>query len=91
MGYLKTLAVAVAAMTLLVAAPAAAQHPSWNFIGYQDLPASGSSVVIGDAIVQVDGETIYEINRAKVGVFREIDYPDYPLPSRNSKGGRMGA
>ncbi len=59
-------------------------------VRYQDLPSSGSSVVIGDAVVRVDGEPIYEIKRAKVGVFRDIDYPDYPLRSRNSRGGRMG-
>ena len=61
-----------------------------DVVRYQDLPTSGSSVVIGDATVKVDGEPIYEIKRAKVGVFRDIDYPDYPLPSPNSRGGRMG-
>jgi 3-hydroxyacyl-[acyl-carrier protein] dehydratase/trans-2-decenoyl-[acyl-carrier protein] isomerase len=61
-----------------------------DVVRYQDLPTSGSSVVLGDATVKVDGESIYEIKRAKVGVFRDIDYPDYPLPSLNSRGGRMG-
>jgi 3-hydroxyacyl-[acyl-carrier protein] dehydratase/trans-2-decenoyl-[acyl-carrier protein] isomerase len=56
---------------------------------YQELPASGSAVVIGDARVQVDGEEIYRIDRAKVGVFRDIDYADYPWPSERSRGGRM--
>ena len=61
-----------------------------DVVRYQDLPSSGSAVVIGDATVLVDGEPIYEIKRAKVGVFRDIDYPDYPLRSKNSRGGRMG-
>lgn len=61
-----------------------------NVVRYQELPASGSAVVIGDAIVLVDDEPIYEIKRAKVGVFKEIDYPDYPARSANSQGGRMG-
>ncbi len=61
-----------------------------DVVRYQDLPKSGSSVVIGDARVLVDGEHIYDIRRAKVGVFRDIDYPDYPWPSLHSKGGRMG-
>jgi len=61
-----------------------------DVVRYQELPSSGSAVVIGDATVHVDGEPIYEIKRAKVGVFRDIDYPDYPLRSRNSRGGRMG-
>jgi 3-hydroxyacyl-[acyl-carrier protein] dehydratase / trans-2-decenoyl-[acyl-carrier protein] isomerase len=56
---------------------------------YQDLPGSGSAVAIGNAKVLVDGEQIYSIKRAKVGVFLDIDYPDYPWPSRKSRGGRM--
>lgn len=61
-----------------------------DIVRYQNLPKSGSAVVIGDARVLVDGEHIYDIRRAKVGVFRDIDYPDYPWPSLHSKGGRMG-
>jgi len=60
-----------------------------DIVRYQDLPASGSAVAIGDAKVLVDGQEIYEIKRAKVGVFRDIAYPDYPWPSRRSRGGRM--
>ena len=60
-----------------------------DIVRYQDLPASGSAVAIGDAKVLVDGQEIYEIKRAKVGVFRDITYPDYPWPSRRSRGGRM--
>ncbi len=61
-----------------------------DIVRYQDLPASGSAVAIGDATVLVDGEAIYEIKRAKVGVFRDIDYADYPFPSERSRGGKMG-
>ncbi len=61
-----------------------------DIVRYQDLPKSGSAVAIGDARVLVDGEHIYDIRRAKVGVFRDIDYPDYPWPSLRSRGGRMG-
>jgi 3-hydroxyacyl-[acyl-carrier protein] dehydratase/trans-2-decenoyl-[acyl-carrier protein] isomerase len=61
-----------------------------DVVRYQELPSSSSTVVVGDATVYVDGEPIYEIKRAKVGVFRDIDYPDYPLRSPNSRGGRMG-
>lgn len=61
-----------------------------DVVRYQNLPSSGSAFAIGEAIVRVDGEPIYEIKRAKVGMFRDIDYPDYPLRSRNSRGGRMG-
>lgn len=61
-----------------------------DIVRYQELPASGSSIVIGNAKVLVDAAEIYEIRRAKVGVFRDIDYPDYPWPSENATGGRMG-
>ena len=61
-----------------------------DIVRYQELATSGSSVALGDAKVLVDGEEIYEIKRAKVGVFRDIDYPDYPRPSPHSRGGRLG-
>jgi 3-hydroxyacyl-[acyl-carrier protein] dehydratase/trans-2-decenoyl-[acyl-carrier protein] isomerase len=61
-----------------------------DIVRYQELPSSGSAIVIGDARVLVDGEPIYDISRAKVGVFKDIDYPDYPWPSENARGGRMG-
>ncbi|MEK6253877.1 MAG: bifunctional 3-hydroxydecanoyl-ACP dehydratase/trans-2-decenoyl-ACP isomerase [Gemmatimonadales bacterium] len=61
-----------------------------NIVRYQELATSGSSVALGDAKVLVDDVEIYEIKRAKVGVFRDIDYPDYPWPSRHSRGGRLG-
>lgn len=53
------------------------------------LPASGSAVVVGSAVVSVDGEDIYTIKDAKVGVFSGIAYPDYPARSANSVGGIM--
>jgi 3-hydroxyacyl-[acyl-carrier protein] dehydratase/trans-2-decenoyl-[acyl-carrier protein] isomerase len=61
-----------------------------DIVRYQDLPQSGSAITIGDAQVLVDGQAIYDIKRAKVGVFRDIDYADYPWPSERSCGGRMG-
>ncbi|MEX2444218.1 MAG: bifunctional 3-hydroxydecanoyl-ACP dehydratase/trans-2-decenoyl-ACP isomerase [Alkalispirochaeta sp.] len=56
---------------------------------YADLPASGSAVALGSAQVSVDGEVIYLITDAKVGIFQGIQYPDYPNPSGNSRGGKM--
>ena len=47
----------------------------------------GASVVIGNAHVLVDGEHIYTIDDAKVGVYSDIQYPDYPAISENAKGG----
>ena len=56
---------------------------------YSELKASGSAIAIGDATVAIDGEVIYTIKRAKVGIFRDIAYRDYPFPSERSRGGRM--
>jgi 3-hydroxyacyl-[acyl-carrier protein] dehydratase/trans-2-decenoyl-[acyl-carrier protein] isomerase len=56
---------------------------------YAELRESGSTIAIGDARLLVDGEEIYTIKRAKTGLFREIDYPDYPNPSSRSRGGKM--
>lgn len=56
---------------------------------YTELAKAGASMVIGDASLKVDGEEIYTIKGARVGLFRDIDYPDYPLASERSRGGRM--
>ena len=60
-----------------------------NIVRYQELPNSGSAIAIGDATVLVDGSPIYTIERAKVGIFRDIHYADYPARSKHSRGGRM--
>ena len=56
---------------------------------YTELEKAGASMVIGDATLLVDDQPIYTIKRARVGTFQGIAYPDYPLPSANSRGGRM--
>jgi len=56
---------------------------------YTELPQSGAAMAIGDASVLVDGDEIYKIKNAKVGLFEGIDYPDYPNVSANAKGGRL--
>ncbi|MBW2267232.1 MAG: bifunctional 3-hydroxydecanoyl-ACP dehydratase/trans-2-decenoyl-ACP isomerase [Deltaproteobacteria bacterium] len=53
------------------------------------LPDSGSVIVIGDAILSVDDEPIYSIKRAKVGLFTDLSYSDYPHASANARGGRL--
>jgi 3-hydroxyacyl-[acyl-carrier protein] dehydratase/trans-2-decenoyl-[acyl-carrier protein] isomerase len=50
---------------------------------------AGATLVIGDATLLVDDEPIYEIKHAKVGTFQDIGYPDYPMKSTNSRGGKM--
>ena len=56
---------------------------------YTEIAHAQASMVIGDARLLVDGDEIYTIEGARVGLFSGIDYPDYPLRSENSKGGRM--
>lgn len=56
---------------------------------YTELADAGAAIAIGSGQVIVDGETIYTVKDAKVGIFRGIRYPDYPLPSANSVGGLM--
>ncbi len=50
---------------------------------------AGTAIAIGTGQVIVDGEPIYMVRDAKVGMFKGIRYPDYPLRSLNSVGGRM--
>ncbi len=61
-----------------------------DIVRYSELPASGSAIAIGNGTVLVDDEPIYEIKKAKVGFFQDIAYPDYPMRSKNSRGGRLG-
>ena len=56
---------------------------------YTELKEAGASMVIGDARLFVDDQEIYTVTGARVGLFRDIGYPDYPLRSENSRGGRM--
>ncbi|MBK7580038.1 MAG: bifunctional 3-hydroxydecanoyl-ACP dehydratase/trans-2-decenoyl-ACP isomerase [Myxococcales bacterium] len=56
---------------------------------FSQLKESGSAVAIGSAKVLVDGELIYTVKDAKVGMFLGIAYPDYPARSANSVGGIM--
>lgn len=56
---------------------------------YAALKDSGAAVALGTGRVFVDGEHIYTVTDAKVGVFLGIGYPDYPFPSQNSVGGVM--
>lgn len=56
---------------------------------YTELAKQGASLVVGSAIVKVDGEEIYRIEKARVGTFTGIAYSDYPLSSENAHGGRI--
>jgi len=55
---------------------------------YSDIPDKGAAIVLGSGRVLVDGEEIYTIDGARVGLFRDIQYTSYPWPAENSRGGR---
>lgn len=57
---------------------------------YVEMAEQGAAMVIGSASVYVDEQEIYRINDAKVGIFKGIQYRDYPAPSALSKGGKLG-
>lgn len=56
---------------------------------YAELADTGAAIAIGTGHVIVDGEPIYVVKDAKVGIFKGIRYADYPLASANSVGGVM--
>jgi 3-hydroxyacyl-[acyl-carrier protein] dehydratase/trans-2-decenoyl-[acyl-carrier protein] isomerase len=58
-------------------------------VRYSELQASGSAIAIGNAVVFIDDVPIYEVKKAKVGLFKDIEYPDYPMRSEKSRGGRL--
>ncbi|MCU0598828.1 MAG: bifunctional 3-hydroxydecanoyl-ACP dehydratase/trans-2-decenoyl-ACP isomerase [Desulfobacterales bacterium] len=58
-----------------------------DIIRYRSLKQAGSSVVIADANVFIDGENITTVKKARTGIFKGITYKDYPNRSLNSLGG----
>ena len=56
---------------------------------FAQLKESGTSIIIGEGRVFVDDEEITEVHGARTGIFQGIAYPDYPLRSTNSIGGRL--
>jgi 3-hydroxyacyl-[acyl-carrier protein] dehydratase/trans-2-decenoyl-[acyl-carrier protein] isomerase len=44
-----------------------------DVIRYSELAASGVTMAIADARLMVDGELIYTVQRAKVGIFRSLE------------------
>jgi len=56
---------------------------------YTYMSEQGVAMAVGTGKVFVDDEHIYTINDAKVGGFKGIRYPDYPLRSEKSVGGIM--
>ena len=52
------------------------------------LKENGTAIAIARGLVSVDDQVIYIINDAKVGIFQDIAYTDYPNShSRHAKGG----
>jgi 3-hydroxyacyl-[acyl-carrier protein] dehydratase/trans-2-decenoyl-[acyl-carrier protein] isomerase len=62
-----------------------------NVRRYSLLAESGMAMVIGSGAVLVDGETIYTVKDAKVGIFAGIRYETYPHTAQNARGGLIRA
>ena len=56
---------------------------------YTSSAARRMAVAISDAQVSVDGEDVYSIRGAKVGIFQDIAYSDYPFKSEHATGGQI--
>jgi len=56
---------------------------------YSHNKSQGASIAVGSAKVLVDNEEIYTIKDAKVGIFTNIQYTDYPHLSDNAIGGQL--
>ena len=61
-----------------------------EIIRFQGMKNAGTSMVIGNGEVFVDGENIASVQRARAGVFKDITYRDYPFRSENAIGGSGG-
>ncbi len=53
------------------------------------LPDQGACLAIGNGTLSVDGELIYRVNDAKVGLFTGIGYKGYPNRTENFMGGLL--
>jgi 3-hydroxyacyl-[acyl-carrier protein] dehydratase/trans-2-decenoyl-[acyl-carrier protein] isomerase len=58
-----------------------------DIVRYRNLKQAGSSIVIADANVFIDGENITTVKKARTGIFKGITYKDYPNHSVNCLGG----
>jgi 3-hydroxyacyl-[acyl-carrier protein] dehydratase/trans-2-decenoyl-[acyl-carrier protein] isomerase len=56
---------------------------------YSQMPSQGASIAIGSAKVFVDDEQIYSIKDAKVGIFTDIQYANYPHMDAHAIGGKL--
>jgi 3-hydroxyacyl-[acyl-carrier protein] dehydratase/trans-2-decenoyl-[acyl-carrier protein] isomerase len=56
---------------------------------FSNMAAQDAAIAIGSAKVFVDDQEIYTINDAKAGIFKNIQYRDYPHESEQSVGGQL--
>lgn len=54
---------------------------------YSYLPNQKASMVISEGNLFIDDELVYTVKNARVGVFENLRYRDYPFKGKNSKGG----
>lgn len=58
-----------------------------DVLRFRALKQAGSTIIIADAEVFVDGDCITTMKSARTGIFKNITYAVYPLPGPNCRGG----
>ena len=56
---------------------------------FSNMAAQDASIAIGSAKVFVDDQEIYSIQDAKAGIFKNIQYTNYPHESDQALGGKL--
>ncbi len=54
---------------------------------YSYIEFQKSALALGMGTVYVDGEPIYSVRDARVGIFHGLRYQNYPMPGKNDTGG----
>ncbi len=58
-----------------------------DILRFSELKEQGISIAIADGNLFVDGELIYTVKKARVGIFKGIAYRNYPHKTQNHLGG----
>jgi 3-hydroxyacyl-[acyl-carrier protein] dehydratase/trans-2-decenoyl-[acyl-carrier protein] isomerase len=58
-----------------------------DILRFSELKEQGVSIAVADGNLFVDGELIYTVKKARVGIFKGITYRNYPHKTQNHLGG----
>lgn len=60
-----------------------------DVLRYSELKTSGACLLVGNGRAIVEGDIVITVKNARVGLFRDIVYTDYPMRTPRSVGGLM--